>query len=252
MLSQYLQITQQMLGDIKGQAFNPGFLKNYINIMRGKLAGQSACIRAYGTINTVIGQQSYSFSSLIFAVGGVQGALNLRRLMYLVGSGAKWVTPRSWEWFELYELNNPVPTSGSPITWAQHHQGSASIGDITGEGAGTINSGSFWVSPIPDFVYTLQFDCECYPIALNSDSDVEAIPYQWTDAIPYGAAWMALLATGIPERKADADKFFSYFQQYAQMARDAANPDILKYQYARQPNVTLPNQLGMNLPRGGQ
>jgi hypothetical protein len=215
--------------------------------MRGQLAGQSGCVRRFGSLSTVIGQRAYNFSSIGFSDAGVAGTLNVRSIQYAVGTGQKWVAPRAWEWFELYYTNNPVPESGPPEEWAQYQQGSSGANFESG----TADTGSLYVDPLPDFVYSLNLDCQCYPIRLASDSDPEAIPYQWTDAVPFGAAWMALLSSQTSARMAEAEKYFQYFQQYVQRARDAANPDVVKYQYEKQPNITLPNQLGVGLPKGG-
>ncbi len=218
--------------------------------MRGQLAGESGCIRRNGSINTTTGVRNYSFSGIALSDASVSGALNVRRIQYAVGSGFKWISPRPWEWFELYSLNNPVPDSGPPLSWAQLKQGSAGTGTVTNEGAGTISSGEFWLDPLPDFNYSLGLDCACYPAALVADSDPEAIPYEWTDAVPFGAAWMALLSSQTSMRMADAEKYLSYFRMYVQRARDASNPDVLKYQYEKQVNITLPNQVGIQPGKG--
>jgi len=219
--------------------------------MRGQLAGDGQCIRRTGTLLTVVGQREYNFSAITISDTSVQGVIHVRRLQYAVGSGFKRLSPRPWEWFELYGLNNPVPVSGPPQLWAQERQGTASTGAMTNAGAGTVVGGSLWLDPPPDIIYTLSLECVCYPIALTQDSDAEAIPYIWTDAVPFGAAWYALLSSQTAARMQDAEKYLAYYQMYVERARRAANPDVLKYQYAQQPNITLPNQVGVS-PRGGQ
>jgi hypothetical protein len=218
--------------------------------MRGQLASDGQCIHRTATLTTVIGQRNYDFSTIAFTDTSVQGALQVRRIQYLVGQGQKQIYPRPWEWFELYALNNPVPVPGAPVIWAQHRQGSAGVGTITNEGAGTIVSGSFYLDPIPDFTYTLSLECLCYPKALTLDSDAEAIPYIWTDAVPFGAAWYALLSAQTSARMQDAERYLSYYQMYVERGRRASNPDVLKYQFEQQQNITLPNQIGIQ-PRGG-
>src|SRR5262249_10112671 len=154
-------------------------LNIWINIARGQIAGEGECVRRIGTIATVIGQRAYNFSDIALgtsSVTGVQGAINVRRIAYDVGqntqglSGQQWMTPRPWEWFDLYCMNNPVPTPGPPETWSQYGQGSA------GTGTGSSATGSFYIDPPPDAVYSLNLDCTCYPIALVDDTTVESIP----------------------------------------------------------------------------
>ena len=254
MITYYLTQTQRLLQNPGAPTtlYSTSDLTSYINTMRGQLAGEGECIHLVGTITTVIGQREYFFSNIAVSGAGVQGVLHVRRIQYAVGTGYKWITPRGWEWFELYGLNNPVPLNNVPKMWAQHSQGSSGLGTITNVGGGSIASGSFWLDPPPDLNYQLNLDCICYPIALASDSDPEAIPYEWTDAVPFGAAWMALLSAQTSARMAEAEKYLSYFQAYAQKARQYSNPDVLKYQYMQQPNIALPGQLGVSMGKGGQ
>ena len=103
-------------------------LDSWINTARGQLAGEGECIRSIGTISTVIGQRNYNFSSISFgasATTGIQGAINVRRVSYNVASGAQWIPPREWEYFDLYYMNNPVPVNGPPTVWSQYAQGAA-------------------------------------------------------------------------------------------------------------------------------
>jgi hypothetical protein len=157
--------------------------------------------------------------------------------MYNVGQGQKFLTPHQWEWFDLYHMNNPVPVNATPTDWAQYGQGSSGQGSITGIGGGSMGSGSFYLDPPPDIVYTLNLDCVCYPIALAADSDVEAIPYLFTDAVPFFAAYYALLTSQTNARMADAERMFNYYQTFLQRARQSSNPSVNRtiYQQADDP-----------------
>lgn len=257
MLTYYQQQTQRLLQNPAAPTslYATADLTSYINTMRGQLAGDGQCIRRTGTLTVTIGQRNYNFSDIVISDPSVAGVLNVRRILYGIGIGAgnvggnKYVTPRPWEWFELYALNNPVPDQGAPKMWSQEQQGSAGTGSITNKGAGTIITGTFWIDPLPDFPYVLSLECACYPIALAADTDAEAIPYIWTDAVPFGAAWYALLSSQTSARMQDAEKYLSYYQMYAERARRGTNPDVLKYQYEQQPNITLPNLVGLT-PKG--
>jgi hypothetical protein len=111
-------------------------------------------------------------------------------------------------------------------------------------------SGSFYVDPIPDAIYTLTCDCVCYPIALAADTDFEALPYLWPDAVPFYAAYYALLSAQTSARMQDGERYFQYYQQFAQRARTAATPDVLRYEYEQVPDPTALNQ--MALPKQAQ
>ena len=253
MINNYLQLTQQLLADPRQEAFNPSFLKRYVNMARGQIAGEARCVRVLGTIPTVVGQRNYNFSALNIgtpATTGVQGIIHIRSIRYALGGGYRWLAPRNWPWFEFYHLNNVIPPSGQPVIWSQYGQGSAGLGTITGDGAAGTGTGSFYIDPVPDIVYTLTCDCACYPIALNVDTDFEAIPYLWTDAVPYYAAYWALMSAGTAQRAQDADRFFNIYKMFVQRARDAATPDVNKYEYEQVPDPISLNQMALPSGRG--
>lgn len=253
MLNSYLLQTGRLLQNPAAPTtlYSTSDLTDYINIARGQLAGESRCVRVLGTIATVVGQRNYNFVGINTLGTGVAGIIHVRSIRYAVGQGYQWIAPRSWPWFELYHLNNPVPPSGAPQMWSQFGQGSSGAGSIVGGGAGTVSSGSFFVDPIPDLAYTLTCDCACYPNALVLDSDPEVIPYLWTQAVPFYAAYYALLSAQTSARMADGERYFQYYQTFVQRARDAATPDVLKYEYEQVPDPTALNQMALPSGRGG-
>jgi hypothetical protein len=220
----------------------------WVNIARGQVAGESEAIRVIGTVPTIIGQRNYNFSSINIgtpSVTGAQGAIHVRRINYGVASGQKWVVPRSWEWFDQFGLNNPVPVNGPPKMWAQLGQGSAGLGSITGIGTGSMSSGSFYIDPPPDAIYTLYCDVACYPQALAADTDVEALPYLWTDAVPFFAAYYAFLSSQTSARQADAERMMTHYRTFVDRARQAANPSVLRPQYEQAADPVQAAKLGM-------
>jgi hypothetical protein len=254
-LSGYLTRTNQLLQYpvATPPLYATADLTSWINEARGQTAGEGECIRVMGTIATVIGQRAYNFSAInlgIPSLTGAQGAIHVRTLHYGVASGQKRVTSRNWEWFSLYCLNNPIPVPSFPKTWSQYGQGSAGIGSITNVGAGTLSSGSFYIDPPPDAIYTLYLDCVAYPIALAADTDVEAIPYLWTDAVPYYAAFLALDSSQSGQRRADAQRRFEQYQQFVARARQFANPDVLKWQYQQSKDPAMLAKYGLK-PNAG-
>jgi hypothetical protein len=245
-LTQYLTLTQSLLQNPAAPTtlYPTALLTNFINIARGQVAGEGRCIRKIGTLSTVIGTRNYNFSGITFTAAGVQGAINVRRIMYNVGAGQKWIKGKSWEWFDFQRFNNPVPTSGAPTEWAQHDAGSAGTGSITGVGTGTMLSGSFYLDPIPDMTYVLNCDCCCYPIALAADTDAEALPYLWTDAVPYFAGYLALMSAQTSTRLQQAQQLFALYEQFMARARDFANPDLNNFAYPQSQDPFKTNRLG--------
>lgn len=243
MLNTYLLQTQELLQN--PPAPNPLYatanLIDYINRARLILAGDAECVRVYGQFSTVVGQRQYPFSALNVATvnPAVSAPFNLRYLWYAVGDpgGQASMRPRGWPWFSQYKLNNPVPQPGAPQVWSQYGQG---------------DSGSLFIDPIPDDVYTIFCDTVCVPIALVDDTTAEAIPYPWTDAVPFFAAYYALLSAQAPARQADAERMMQRYEEFKTRARRMSNPSILPGLYEQSaPVVSKANQLGAQSSGGG-
>ena len=145
-------------------------------------------------------------------------------MRYSIASGQRWIPPRSSQWFDLYVLNNPVPQAGPPTDWCQFAQGAAP--GSTGSAAG----GSFYIN-VPDIVYTLNCSCMAYPIPLVDDTTVEAIPYLWTDCVPFFAAYWAYLSSQSGARQADAERMYNHYQTFLERARTASNPSVNRWIY---------------------
>lgn len=244
MLTAYQTNTQNLLQSPSAPTtlYSTTNLNTWINLARGQLAGETQCIRYMGTLDTVVGQRAYNFSSIstgTSSISGIQGVIHVRSMTYDVGDGQQWIYPRSWEWFMFYNLNNPVPVNAVPNEWSQFAQGSA--GTSTGSGV----SGSFYLDPPPDLIYTLNLDCVCYPIALTDNSTVEAIPYLWTDAVPFFAAYYALMSAQTNARMADAQRYYGMYKEYIQRARLASNPSVNPTEYQDSSDPAVINKLGV-------
>lgn len=229
MLDSYVTRTQQLLQNPQAPTslYDETDIVEWINIARGQVAGEGECIRQIGTVSTVAGTQAYDFADITIAnsgTNGIDGVLHVRRITYTVASGQRQITARSWEWFDYYVLNDPVPQASYPKVWSQYAQGAA-------PGAtGTQLGGSFYINK-PDIAYMLNCDCVCYPAALTDDTDPEPLPYQWTDAVPFFAAYFALLSAQNNARLADAERYFNHYQTFVERARKAANPSVNRWQY---------------------
>ena len=217
-LNAYLSRTQALLQNPSAPTslYDPALLIIYINEARVQLAGESESIKVIGTFTTSPNNQGpYPWSSItLIGATAVQGVLDVRMLRYTVLGGQAPVAPRPWPWFQQYDLG--VAGGGPPIEWAQY-----------GEGV----NGTLYIFPPPDTAYPISADCICYPIPLADDTTIEAIPALWTTAIPYYAAYLALLQAQTGARAADAEKMFALYQLFVQRARRFVTPDVLPMQY---------------------
>lgn len=242
-LAQYLSRTRRLLQNpvAPTSLYGDADLTDYINQGRVQVAGESETIRHLGTVATVAGERKINLTDIDTgdsADNGIGGALKVNAIMFGVGSGYKWVGPRAWQWFQTYLMASPVPSSGEPQDWSQYGQGS---------------TGNFYLNPIPDIAYTLTCDCVCYPIDLDGTEDeVDAIPKLWDDAVPYFAAYLALLAAQTQQRQADADRMMARYRFFVDRAREFSNPMPSGYLYSQAKDQTRQNKMaGAALQRGG-
>lgn len=249
MLSSYLLQTQRLLQNPAAPTalYSATDLTSYINTARGQLAGEAECVRTIGTISTVAGQNSYSFSNINIGtptVSGIDGVFNIQTIQYVIASGQRWLNPRPWPWFQLYYLNNPVPQQGPPKGWSQFGQGGAP-GD-TGPGQG----GTFYVNPTPDDAYQLNVDCVCYPIILADDTTPEAIPYPWTDCVPFFAAYYAYLSAQTGARQADAERMYNHYETFLGRARKQTNSSVNRWQQSQAQDPAQAAKFGLGKAGG--
>lgn len=232
MLTEYLTQTQRLLQNPAAPTslYSPADLDVYINEARVQLAGEAVCIPVIGTLAVIANDQGpYLFTAInLGAAIGVAGVLNIQTIWVQIGTGQQWIRPRPWPWFTLYEMNNAAPVPTGPRAWAQYGQG--------------IN-GSIYLN-MPDAAYTLNVDTICYPIPLVDDTTAEAIPPLWQTAIPYYAAYLALLSSQTGARTQEADAMLQRYELFVKRARQFATPQVLPLMYAQSPSPVTGNQLG--------
>ena len=221
MLTAYQNATAALLQNPPAPTplYSTANITTWINSARGQLAGEAECIRVIGNQALVSGTHSYPFTGITLpnaATAGYGGVLNVRTVWLVSGSGQLWMRPDTFESFSLFALNTPTPAQGSPTMWAQYGQGAL---------------GSIFLSPAPNAAATIDLDCVVYPVPLVDDTTPEAIPYLWTDAVPYFAAYLALLSAQSTARDADADKMLQRYEQFVQRARRSATPAVVPWAF---------------------
>jgi hypothetical protein len=159
------------------------------------------------SLTTVPGQEVYKFSTaniLAQTVPGVQAVIGVISVSCAWGANAAMkpiLQPMIWSEFQAYFRSYNNGMQNYPTIWSQYAQG--------------VN-GSIYVWPLPSQYSQMDWDCYCIPIALVDDTTAEAIPYGWTDCVPYYAAYLAYLDA---QRGDDADKMFKTFAMYMKRAR---------------------------------
>jgi hypothetical protein len=103
-------------------------------------------------------------------------------------------------------------------------------------GQGT--NGSFYIYPVPDQTYPMEWDCIMWPDDLVDDTSIELIPDPWTAAVPFYSAYLALLSTNEPQRIALAFRYFNeqnggIYLTMMRRARAFSQPRLVSSWYGR-------------------
>jgi hypothetical protein len=165
---------------------------------------------------TVEGQEVYPFSLVTF--GSVQGyseVLALGNVSVIWGQQRFTLARRSWSTYQATIRN-----------YTQSYQDVPGIAAQFGQGV----NGSLYMYPVPNAPYSLEWDCMCLPAAIATDTDPEVIPYPWTDAVPYFAAYLAFMSSG---RNGDADRMWKLFEMFGKRARAFSQPRLMANPYGR-------------------
>lgn len=167
--------------------------------------GATATAAQAGCLFTTAGIEQYTFSSVNSVVQtaqtGISGILMVQTVAVSWGSLKPVLDQLDWNSFQAYLRSYSAALQGQPCIWAQYGQG---------------NSGSVYMWPIPSAVMPMDWDCICTPIVLVDDTTPEAIPYPWTDCVPYFAAYLALMNARRPE---EAAAMFQLYENFMKRAR---------------------------------
>jgi hypothetical protein len=157
--------------------------------------------------STVTSQESYQFSTLntlAALTSGVGQVIGITSIACQWGSGSVYkpmLRKRAWSWFQANCRVYSVSAMNFPSYWSQFGQG--------------VN-GSFYLFPIPGQQMSMDIDALCLPVALTSDATPDAVPYPWSDAVPYYAAYLCFSNSG---RADDAARMFNMYTMHMLRAR---------------------------------
>ncbi len=158
---------------------------------------------------TTADQEVYRFTDfnpLILGSSAITGAsqiLTINSIAISWGSMKPTLRYRPWGEFQAYYRAYNVAAQGYPRIWSQYQRGT---------------QGSFYLWPVPSQAAQMDLDCTCLPsdLGFESNDDVDAIPYPWSNAVPYKAAEVAVL--GEPDLREMAEKFLAHYDRRMQFA----------------------------------
>lgn len=221
-LNSYLSATQNLLHDTNAQFYSVAQLTTYINAGRAKTAAVGQCCRFLPTgLNTVAAQETYPVSTInALLPTQLSAVLGVITIAVNIGSSKPTLRRYTWTAFQAYLRSYSIAMQGYPMVFAQYGTGTPYTDTATSTSTATGVQIYLW--PVPSAIYAMDWDCYCLPIPLVSDSTLEAIPYPFTDAVPYYAAHLALLGA---QRRGDADKMKEDFRSKIREAR--ANSEMM-------------------------
>lgn len=196
-----------------------GYFAPVVTITSGNGTGATAIANVSGVNGTTTLQEKYTFAAVnpMVAVSGsgIQSIFMVSSISVLWGTFRYTLARMGFGEFQARFRNYAAGFYGPPAAFCNFDQG--------------IN-GSVYVRPIPDQRYAWEWDVCCIPWALANDTDPEPIPYPWTDAVAYLAAYYALLGA---QRSADADKMYEHFERCMKRARAFSSPGVVRNWYGR-------------------
>lgn len=219
-LAAYLTDTELLLHDFNLQFYgSPLSLTNLINKARLRIASESQCIRILipkTSAFTVANQELYQFSTFntfAQATAGVDKIQGILSIALNQGTITPVLGQRAFQEVQAYMRAYNTSYTSYPYYWAQYSFGA---------------NGSFYLWPVPSGVYGMDIDAYCLPLALTSDADTEAIPYPWTEAIPFYAAYWALMYA---QRKEDANEMKKEYDMRIMEARAYSSGPFIPSMY---------------------
>ena len=195
-----------------------GFDQNTVAVVSDPGGGINAKVTPIvnGVNLMVVGQEVYTFASRLSQTLITPGANGIQGVLAVAvswGSTRPALKRRSWDSFQAKWRAWANGWLNNPIIWAQYGQGA---------------NGSIYLAPIPTNPFNMEWDTYCNVAALASDSDPEAIPYPWTDCVPYYAAYRAYFNA---QRYQDAQQMYTEYQKYLGTARKYSDPPFIPDPY---------------------
>lgn len=152
-------------------------------------------------IQTTANQEIYPLPTNVALPQGILNVVQVRSIAVNFGGsqGSNQYMLEQTDFSELqayYRFYGPNLV-GNPAKWARYNN-------------------NIYLRPVPSQAYPMQWDTICSVINLVDDNTVDALPYPFTDAVPYYAAYLALMNS---QRAQDADNMFKLYEQFAKRAR---------------------------------
>lgn len=157
-----------------------GYFQPIITITDAVGTGAAATVSKMTPMNLLLqGQEEYRFADVDMSMFPGVGAIYAIHSISVLYTNYRYSLPiYSFTTYQAKIRQYPNQYQWVPTVATQRGQGT---------------QGSILVYPLPSQTYQVEWDAFCLPKDLADDSDYEALPGPWTDAVPYFAAHLAFL-----------------------------------------------------------
>lgn len=170
-LNAYITQCQRFLHDTNGNFWPQAELTDYINEARNRVCADTWCLRQIVTgLSTTAGVELYQTTTIPVAVGYT--------VVNLVQPTLYWGLERiPLDYYSFREFNVRFRR------WQAYQQRPVAFTRV--------GANYFYLGPIPDQAYPIDFDVSVIPPALTSDATPEPMPEPFTHLIKYWACYLA-------------------------------------------------------------
>lgn len=180
-------------------------------------SGASATATVDTSACTVAGREIMRLAplnTLAVLTQGVEQVIGIMGIAVLWGATRIAMEPVVWSVYQAQMRYWATAPQNYPCYWSMYQFGAG---------------GSFYMFPVPSQQLSLDVDTYCLPIDLVDDTTAEAIPKNWTDAVPY---YTAYLAYNNSQRAEDAMRMFKDYKLFMSRSRAQAEPPFFPAVYA--------------------
>lgn len=193
---------------------NPG--TGYVNTPTVTISGDGTGATATATLTDFwavqANQEVYSFEDAAAIIAqytpGVSQIFGVQSIAVAWGAMKPVLRYVDWSSMQAYMRSINYATSSYPAVWAQYKQG---------------QKANVYLYPIPSQLNQMEWDCYCDVIDLEDDNDVEAIPFPYSDAVTWLAAYFSYLNA---QRRDDANMAMSEYKRFLREGRAYSTPSM--------------------------
>lgn len=196
---------------------NPGsgYVDPTLTLIGGGGTGASLSFTLTPFLSTLPQQEVYYFQDYNGLLPqGLREILAIQNIAVSWGGIKPTMRHLDFSGFQAYLRSYNTQSTNWPAVWAQYGQGV---------------QGSVYLNPIPYGRLQMEWDCYVLPEDLLADDDPEWVPYPFTNAVPYYAAWQAMIPAGNPDM---ANYFDSLYKRSIKEARSQSDVAVFPDFYA--------------------